>query len=270
MSFCINQVTLGEERDFEETVRACSQAGFTAMELWLPSVETYLAQGHSVSDAFAVLSDHGMAAVGACFVMGLLASDADAKRRAFDVARRRFELSHELGAPGIACVGDGPATPRPDDLLHAAERAREVGDLAESFGLVVGVEFVAGFPFLGTLAAAARLVAAADHHQVGVLIDTFHFWAGGSTLADFDALGETPIALVHLNDVRDVPRETLTDADRVLPGDGVMPLADILGRIQATGYDGYYSLELFNRALWDADPVEAARRAYDACQQIEA
>lgn len=266
MRFCINQVTLGQDRDLEEAVKACSQAGFTAMELWLPSIEKYLADGHSVSDARAVLSDNGVVAAGACFVMGLLASDADAKRVAFDVARARFELSQELGAAEIACVGDGPARPVPDDYVHAAERAREVGDLAESFGLIVGIEFVAGFPFLGTLATAARLVADADHHQVGVLVDTFHLWAGRSKLADFDALGETPIALVHLNDVADVPRETLTDADRVLPGDGVMPLADILGRIQATGYDGYYSIELFNQALWAQDPVDAARQCFDACQ----
>ena len=104
---------------------------------------------------------------------------------------------------------------------------------------------------------------------MGVLVDTFHFWAGRSKMADFDELGNAPIALVHLNDVADAPRETLTDAQRVLPGDGVMPLTDIVARIEAAGYDGYYSLELFNEDLWSQEPLEAARRAYEACQRLQ-
>ena len=267
MRFCMNQVTLGE-RDLREVVKACSRAGFSAIELWLPYIEQYLAAGHSVSDARALLSDNGVVAVGACFVMGLLGSDAEAKREAFDVARARFELSQDLGATAIACVGDGPDAPTAGDYAHAAERAREVGDLAQSFGLTVGVEFVAGFPFVGTLATAARLVAQADHPHVGVLVDTFHFWAGRSKVADFDALADAPVAFVHLNDVCDKPRETLSDADRVLPGEGVMPLGDILARIAASGYDGYYSVELFDEELWAGDPADAARRAYEACQRL--
>lgn len=267
MRFAINQVTLGE-REFRDVVEACSQAGFAAMELWLPHLEAYFAGGHSASDARAVLGDNGVVAAGACFVAGLLGSNAESKREAFDAAKARFELCQELGAEAIACVGDGPQAPAPDDYGHAAERAREIGDLAESFGLTVGLEFVAGFPFLGTLATTARLVAEADHPHVGVLLDTFHFWAGRSKMADFEGLGDAPITFVHLNDVADVPRETLTDAQRVLPGDGVLPLAEVVSRIEATGYDGYYSLELFNRALWELPPAEAARQAYAACQRL--
>ncbi|MFW6162660.1 MAG: sugar phosphate isomerase/epimerase family protein [Planctomycetota bacterium] len=267
MRFAINQVTLGE-RDFREVAEACSQAGFTAMEFWLPHIQAYLAGGHSVCDVRAILNDNGVVAAGACFVMGLLGSNAESKREAFDVAKARFELCQELGAGAIACVGDGPEQPSPEDYDHAVERAREIGDLAESFDLTVGLEFVAGLPFLGTLATTGRLVAQADHSHVGVLLDTFHFWAGRSKMADFDGLGDAPITFVHLNDVANAPRETLTDTERVLPGDGVLPLADVMARVEATGYDGYYSLELFDRTLWEQPPAEAARRAFAACQRL--
>ena len=269
MRLCNNQVTLGE-RDFGEVVAACSQAGFSAIELWLPHIEAYLAAGHSVSDARAVLGDNGVVAVGACFVSGLLGSEADAKREAFDAAKARFELCHELGAKAIACVGDGPTEPTPDACAHAAERAREIGDLAASFDLTVAIEFIAGFPVLSTLAAAARLTAEADHPHVGVLLDTYHFHAGGSTMADFGELRGTGIAFVHVNDVADKPSDGLGDGDRLLPGDGVLPLRQLIARAAASGYDGYYSLELFHEHLWTLDPAEAARRAYQACHTLEA
>jgi len=267
VKLCINQVTLGE-RSLREVAEASSKAGFSALELWLPSVEQELAAGLSVCDARAVLGDNGVVAVGACFVSGLLASEGDARREAFDVAKARFELSQELGAAVIACVGDGPQKPTAADYALAAERAREIGDLAESFGLTIALEFVAGMPFLGTLATAARVVAEADHPHVGVLFDMFHFYAGRSKVADFAELDGTGIAFVHLNDARGLPREIIRDADRVLPGEGALPLRQLAGHIADSGYDGYYSLELFNEELQSLDPAEAATRAYEACRRL--
>jgi len=269
VKFCMNPITFGD-RDFAVGIEASAKGGFDAVELWLPHVEKFLAAGHTPAEARAVLDDHGVKAAGACFVAGLIASAGEAKRKAFDAAKARFQLCQALGARTIVCVGDGPAQPTPDDYHDAAEQAREVGDLAASFGLTVGIEFVAGFPFVGTLATAARLVSDADHVSLGILFDCFHFWAGRSKMADFDHLRGVPIAFVHLNDALDLPREILRDSHRVLPGRGAFPLREIVGCIEATGFEGYYSVELFNEQLFAADPVEVATMAREACDQLAA
>lgn len=269
MRFCLNPITLGE-RDFPVAIEASAKAGFRAVELWLPHVEKFIAGRRTAGEARALLKDHGLEAAGACFVAGLITSTGDAKRKAFDEAKARFELCQELGARTIVCVGDGPATPTLDDYHSAAEQTREVCDLAGSFGLAVALEFVAGFPFIGTLATAAKVVSDADHGNLGILFDCFHFWTGRSKMEDFDALRGAPIAFVHLNDAANLPRELLRDSDRVLPGQGCFPLREIVRRINATGYDGYYSLELFSPELWAADPFEAAARCYQACEQFSA
>ena len=265
MKCCVNQITFGE-RGFADVVAACAGAGFTAIELWLPHIERFLESGHRASEARRLLGDHGLEAAGACYVDGLFGPAGEAKRQAFDRAKGRFELCQELGAPVITCVGSGPTEPTPEDYRHAVERTREVGELAESFGLTVGIEFIAGVHFLGTLATTARLVEEADRPNVGVLLDTFHFFAGSSKVSDFDDLGRRGIVFVHLNDAPDVPRETLTDSQRVLPGDGCFPLTEILELIEQSGYDGHYSVELFNAALWAEEPAAVARKAFLACQ----
>ncbi len=270
MRFCLNPITLGGERDYSVTIQAAAKAGFRAVELWLPHVEKFIASGHSAADARAVLKDNGVEPAGACFVAGLITSTGEAKRKAFDAAKARFELCQELGAKTICCVADGPAAPTLDDYHTAAEQTREVCDLAGSFGLSVALEFVAGFPFIGTLATAARVVNDADHANLGILFDCFHFWTGRSKMEDFDALRGAPIAFVHLNDARALPREILRDADRVLPGQGCFPLREIVRRIQATGYDGYHSLELFNPELAAADPIAAAVACRQACEALAA
>jgi len=143
--FCINPITFGDP-GYVASLEAAAAGGFDAVELWLPHVERYIEEGHS-----AVLDDKGLRPAGACFVANLLTSTGEAKREAFDLAKARFELCQALGAKTIVCVADGPQQPTPDDYSQAAEQAREVGDLASSFGLTVGLEFGAGAPFVGTL-----------------------------------------------------------------------------------------------------------------------
>ena len=267
MRFCINPITFGDV-DYPAAIEAAAAGGFEAVELWLPHVEAFLAKGHSPAEARAVLADNGLKAVGACFVAGLLTSTGEAKRQAFDVAKARFELCQALGADTIICVGDGPQQPTTDDYAHAAEQAREIGDLASSFELTVAIEFAAGTRFLATLATAARLVRDAEHAALGIAFDFFHFYAGPSKLADFDRLDGVPISFVHLTDAADVPREMLRGDHRVLPGEGCFPVEDLVRRLQRAGYDGYYSLELFNPALRQQEPSQVARAAFEACQRL--
>jgi sugar phosphate isomerase/epimerase len=266
----MNPITFGEAADFRASVEACGQAGIDAMELWLPHVDAFLADGHSAEDARAVLDDNGVRPVGAGYVAGLIEVEGQEKAPAFDRAKARFELCEALGAPAIICVGDGPSRPAELDYIHATDRLREVADLAASFGVAVALEFVAGFPFIGTLDTALRIVRQAEHGNLGVALDFFHFYVGRSKMADLAALREHDIVICHLNDALDRPREIVTDAERVMPGEGCFPIADIIAGLAAGGFDGYYSLELFNRALWERPPAEVARMARTAFDSLGA
>jgi len=262
----MNPITFGESVDFRTTVEACAQAEIDAMELWLPHVETFLAGGHSAEDARTVLDDNGVMAVGACYVAGLIDSEGDKKVAAFDRAKERFELCEALDVPALCCVGDGPSHPTDMDYTHATDRLREVADFAASFGVKIAIEFVAGFPFIGTLDTALRLVRLAEHGNLGVLFDFFHFCKGSSKMADLASLRERDVVICHLNDAPNRFREILCDADRVLPGEGAFPLAEIVAGLEASGFDGYYSLELFNPTLWKRPPEHVAllaRKAFD-------
>jgi len=261
---CINLVTLGE-KPFPVAVEACAAGGFECIEVWLPYVERFIADGHSMRDARSVLDDCGVEAVAACYVDGLFGPAGNGKREAFDLAKTRFEICEHLGVGTIACVGGCPLDALGGRCALAVDRSREVGELADSFGLTVAIEFLARAPFLGTLAAAAELVEQVDRPNVGILLDTFHFHAGGSTMADFGLVGRRGIVYVHLSDAPDVPRSMLTDAQRVLPGQGCFPWPETLARLEQAGYDGFCSVELFNPALWSMEPAEVARRARGAC-----
>jgi sugar phosphate isomerase/epimerase len=57
----------------------------------------------------------------------------------------------------------------------------------------------------------------------------------------------------------DPPRDKITDAARVYPGDGVAPLTDLVRQLHRLGFRGLLSLELFNRGYWKQDALAVAR-----------
>ena len=135
-----------------------------------------------------------------------------------------------------------------------------VDERGPSYGVRVGFEFL-GFPdcTVNTLAAARRIVDAVGDPSVGIVIDAFHFYAGGSTWSMLDGLKPEQLFIVHLDDAEDRPRTALLDAHRLLPGDGVIPLRDLVRRIEDLGYDGPWSIELFRPEYYAWDPVALAR-----------
>jgi len=247
---------------FEEDVVAYSAAGFRAMEIWLGKVDAYVQKGHALKDARKLMSDNGLAPAGACF-SGLSFSGDENEKKSLDGLRSRAEMCQALGAKTLVVIPSVPTqqvTVETFDKL-AAGMAR-AGEIAEPFGVSLAIEFIKGFPQVGCPRTAADVARKSKRKNVGVLFDTFHFYAGVSKLADIPYMKKSELLLVHLNDCKDVPREMMQDNMRVFPGDGVFPLKDILGGLNVLGYTGYLSLELFCKDVWDMPVKEAAKLSY--------
>jgi 2-keto-myo-inositol isomerase len=107
-----------------------------------------------------------------------------------------------------------------------------------------------------------------DDPRVGLVIDAFHFYAGGSRVEDLDGLAGDRLCIVHLDDAEPGDPATLTDAQRLWPGEGVIPLRPLLQRIEQIGYRGAYSLELFRPEYWVMDPAEVARQGLERMKRL--
>ncbi|HEY8965753.1 MAG TPA: sugar phosphate isomerase/epimerase family protein [Candidatus Methylacidiphilales bacterium] len=176
--------------------------------------------------------------------------------------------------PGTTLVSISGAVPGGDyDLGYrtAAREYREAARAAAHCGVRLALEPLNPIlmnvdTFLGSLAHAERVVAEVDHPAFGLFVDVWHVWEDASAPERIERLGGK-IFGVHVNDWR-TPRAF---GDRVLPGDGCLPLAPLLRAIRKSGYDGAYTLEIFSEtrldgSLW-ADPrktVFEGKRKFDA------
>jgi 2-keto-myo-inositol isomerase len=284
MQRCLNQITIGrrppqDTAELSRQLAAARAGGWTAMELWLRHWDAVFER--EGSGARRLLQDAGITATGGCAHPGLFFSTGETLRRFQDELRRRLEQCQALGAPHLVITPGTPGEDLPERLdaaalALAAANLRAAAALAAPFGVRLGIEFLKGARMVNNLYTALALAGDVAHPNVGVVLDTFHFYAGPSKLEDLDALGSDParLSFVHVNDVPfDAPREGWTDAARVLPGEGAFPLGTIFQRLAAAGYDGPVSLELFNDAFaarWAESPEAAASAAYASVAALPA
>jgi sugar phosphate isomerase/epimerase len=258
---CINQVTtLGAA--FAAECSAYHDAGFRHVELWF---EKLRGLGLAPPAIAARLRDAALVPVSACAAGSFLWSGAPGPAERRGELEGHFALAQALGVPRFVIYDYVDARPKRDDYEVAAERLVLLAVLAAPYGVRIALEFIAGSRLLGSLSTALLVIRRAAQPNVGLCLDTFHFYAGVSKPEDLDQLRPGEVEHVHFHDVPGaVPRELLVDADRIPPGTGVIPLARIVDALRRIGYAGALSVELFDPVIQKSDPAVTARTCYAA------
>lgn len=248
---------------FEADLPAFARAGFTAVELWLTKLETFL-EGHTIAEARAILDGEGLRAAAASGQGGLLLSSGEEGRVHRDHFRRRLARLHELEIPTLILAADAAAGARLEDYPRAAAALAEVAKEAAGAAIRIAVEFRKGSGFCASLETATALVAEVGAANVGVCLDLFHYVTGPSKFEDLAMLSTETLAWVQVCDVSGTPREVAGDADRIFPGEGDFRIGPVLDHLAGLGYNGYVSLEVLNPGLWAIPAEYVADLGYQA------
>jgi 4-hydroxyphenylpyruvate dioxygenase len=132
----------------------------------------------------------------------------------------------------------------------------------------LALEFRAGIPWVNNLQTALAVVGAADQPNLGVVLDLWHFALGPSKSEDLQLLDLSKLFLVQVSDLAATTRELADDTDRILPGEGELPLAGWLGTIGQMGYSGPVSLEVPNPRLWQVPQAQVADLGWQSLARL--
>ena len=263
----INSVST-RQSGLEEAVRAYATAGFRNVEFVLPLVKDWMAQGHSVDDVRQILTEYGLRAIGgfekhvACFAV------PEEQRANHALFMENAQLIHDLGGGTLVVGTDGPAQPSLEALDTVAKVFGALARQIEELQVTIALEFNWS-PVVKSLKSAVRVAERVNHPQVGVLFDPAHYYTTASKLEDLNASTVCWIAHVHIDDMRDKPGDLSNcNSDRVLPGEGVIDLRELIARLEQHGYTGFFSIEMFNTDLWALPAPEAARCCYASMKSL--
>lgn len=257
----INSVST-RQSGLEEALAAYAAAGFTQVEFVLPLVKDWLAQGHGISDARALLDGHGLRPIGGFQVALECFSEPESQQANHAIQRENAELIHALGGGTLVVGTDGPAKPSLAALDVVAETLGGFLRSIDGLDVTVAIEFNWG-PLVKSFQTAVRVCEVVDHPRAGVLFDPAHYHCTSTKLEHLTPEAVRWVRHVHLDDMRPIPGD-LSDcnADRVLPGEGILDLPALITALERGGYAGSFSIEMFNADLWSLPAAEAAARCY--------
>ena len=179
------------------------------------------------------------------------------------------EFAASLKRAGGARVGTW-VRPTHDGLTYLANfrqhatRLREIATILGDHGLRLGLEYVGPktswtamrYPFIHSMAEMKELIAEIGRDNVGLVLDSWHWYSAGESDADIRSLSPRDVVACDLNDApAQLPIDQQRDLLRELPcATGIINLKGFLSALAAIGYDGPVRAEPFNSTLRTMPP----------------
>jgi 2-keto-myo-inositol isomerase len=221
----------------EDELTAAAAAGYEAVELWLPKLWAVLERSGPDAVAAALKRRH--------LAPAALAPIADATFRAgagLEAVTAEVHgaaaLARAFGAPWVVVQpGERPDGAGERDALR--EGRHTLGRLAlaaERYDVGLAIcPLGSAWSSIRTVREAGDIIEAVGRKSLGLALDTFHMHLAGSRPEDIGHLRARWIGLVRLADAPAGEPEALREAHRLPPGEGVIPLGDIVARVRALG-----------------------------------
>lgn len=229
---------------FEEDVEAYAAAeGVEGIGVWRDKLAD---SGLDPAAAGERLEAAGLDVASLIFAGGF--TDADAFDDQVADAREAIDAAAALGAPVLLVIAGprlGVSVAEGDRLVE--EALSTLAPDARDAGVSLALEPLhpvdaTRYSTVVTVDQALDIVEGID--GAGVMFDTWNAWWDPRVGDAIERAGES-IAAVQVADWRHPSEDP---RDRAPPGEGVAPIGDLLERVEAVGYDGWYEVELFTES----------------------
>jgi sugar phosphate isomerase/epimerase len=193
---------------------------------------------------------------------------------------KQAETLNHLGVTRMATwilPGNNTLTYRQNFSQHR-KRLRQVALVLKDHDIRLGLEFVGPrtsrarnrFPFICTQQGMMELVEAIDTGNVGLLLDSWHWYTSHGSVEELMQLSNRDIVHVHVNDApAGIPVDQQIDNKRRLPvTTGVIDMKGFVNALVAIGYDGPIECEPFDQTLRNMEDTAAVQETSDSLDRL--
>lgn len=266
--------SLGIKTDFEGAMRLACGAGFDGIALDMGACERLgaervkeLLERHRLRPAFWGLPVE--------FRKG-----PDEFRAGLNTLKRQAQLAERLGC--ARCVtwvlSFSDEHPPAENMEIHRRRLRECAEILKDHGGKLGLEFLGPktirqghkYEFIHTLGGMLELCKLIGTGNVGLLLDSWHWYTSRGTVEEIRALNDADVVHVHVNDApAGIPIDEQIDSRRAMPLEtGVIELKGFMEALARISYSGPVQVEPFSERVRKMSPEEAAKAASQALDAI--
>lgn len=239
-----------------EDLNAYAKLGVQGIGLWRQKLD-----GADLSALRAALDAEGLKITNLCFT----GQFTQGLSNALDDGLRALEQAARLGAPSLLVIS-GPVQGHgiDVDIATVIEGMQKLSIEAQGFGVQLALEALhpmdmTQWTAIPTVGRALEVLDAVNHPSAGLMLDLYNAWWDPLLIPSIEQ-ASARIESVQMADWRN-PTRSFTD--RTVPGRGVAGLERLIRAVEATGYQGFYDLEIFSDEIW-GQPEAYSRIIQDA------
>ena len=254
---CLHTITT-KPWSLDEACREYARAGVKGISVWRDTLA-----GRDVAAAGNQLRNACLSIVSLVRGGFFPAADVAGRQKAVDENRKCIDEAAALGAPIIVLVcGAVAGQPLAESRKQIAEGIAAVLPHAKAAGVKLAIEplhpmYADTRSAVNTLKQANDLAEQFDS-SVGVAVDVYHLWWDDQLEAEIARCGRLGKLLAyHVCDWRSPTVDMLND--RGLMGEGIIPLRQIRGWVEAAGFGGFIEVEIFSHRLWQTNQLDFLR-----------
>lgn len=249
--------------DLITDILAARDAGYDCIEIWAAKLREFL-KTSTVAHLKQLLKDAHLEPWSINSIEHITFRSADDYAGIKAECEELCQIAEEIDCPFVVVVpGKLPENASREQIVSESITVlNELADVAAKHNVALAFEFLGQADCsVQTLELCNEIVEQTNRPNVGLVIDSFHFYAGDSDIDSIAAINPDNICIFHINDAEDFPKAELTDAHRLFPGKGILPLREIKYALDKIGYDRVVSIEIFRPEYWERDPFEVAVEA---------
>lgn len=241
------------------------QTGYDAIGVWRPKLVEY-----GEERAAEMLQRARLPVSSLSFAGGFTGGCGFSYLEAIADGRQAIQQAQILGASHVIMVGGS----RNGHTVRHSRRMvvdgmRELADLAGAAQVKLSLMpmhryFSKNWTFLNSLDEGLEMIAEIDHSQVCLAFDTYHLWQEPRLLERIPEIAPMT-GIVQLSDGDRLPN---SDRDRLLPGDGLIPLPNIIQAFQTAGYSGYFDVQVWSSNVWKSNYAHQIEQSHAAVKAM--
>lgn len=263
---CIHTITT-KPWSLEEGAKNFSQEGVKGITIWREALAN-----RNIKQAGHLLRDQGLNIVSLCRGGFFPNNEKEKRKAAIEDNLKAIEEAAGLGAPLIVLVcGADPSQSLEDSRKQIQEGIEIILPEAAAAGIKLAIEplhpmYADTRSAINTLTQANDMAAEINSPYVGVAVDVYHLWWDPFLEREIKRCGENNhLFAFHICDWNMPTTDLLLD--RGLMGDGCIPVNKIRSWVEATGFDGFYEVEIFSNKYWQQDQSLFLKKIIKAYQE---